>query len=469
MPTRPTAVLSGLRSRLFCGALAGLAVMGLGCHGSDHNDPIVAPDPVAPPISVNPVDQTITSGQTATFSVVAHGAGGLAYQWTLNGNDIAGATASTYTTPAQTVSNSGAFYAVRVGTAYGLSYSRSALLTVVASGVVSPFAGSTGTPGSGNGSGAGASFNGPSAIASDSAGNLFVADTQNSIIRKITPLGAVSTFAGTAGVVGHADNTGAAASFDHPAGIAVDSAGTIYVADSGNRIIRKITPGGVVSTLAGTAGVYGHVDDTGPAASFAYPQGLTVDASGTVYVADTFNNTIRKITAAGVVSTLAGTTGVSGATNTSSGVSATFNNPTSLVLDPASGNLFVTDSLSQLIRVVSTTSGSVTTFAGGVGIQGRADGGTTDSRFWKPVAIAMGASGTFYVAEAGNRSIRKFVQSTGAVTTQAGSPTLTGTVDGTGSAASFRNPVGIAVDPTTGNVFVVDASDHIVRKLVPGS
>ncbi len=470
MPTRPTAVLSGLRSRLFCGALAGLAVMGLGCHGGDHNTPVTTPEPVAPPISVNPVDQTITSGQTATFSVVAQGAGGLAYQWTRNGSDIAGATSSTYTTSAQAVTDSGSVYAVRVGTAYGLSYSRSALLTVVATGVVSPFAGSTGTPGSGNGSGSGASFSGPSAVASDAAGNLFVADTQNSIIRKITPAGVVSTFAGTAGVVGHADSTGAAASFDHPAGIAVDSTGTVYVADSGNRIIRKITTGGVVSTLAGDYNSYGHLDATGTAATFAYPQGLAVDNAGNVYVADTYNNTIRKITAAGVVTTLAGTPGVSGGANTAAGVTATFNNPTSVVWNPSTGDLFVTDSLSQMIRVVSTSSGTVTTFAGGVGIQGRADGGTTSARFWKPVAIAMGTtSDVFYVAEAGSRSIRKFVLSTGAVTTQAGSPTLTSTVDGTGSAASFRNPVGLTVDPTTGNVFVVDASDHIVRKLVPGS
>jgi sugar lactone lactonase YvrE len=143
-------------------------------------------------------------------------------------------------------------------------------------------------------------------VAIDSAGNLYVADTFNDTIRKISPAGAVSTFAGTAGTVGSANGTGAAASFNSPEGVAVDSADNVYVADSGNATIRKITSVGVVSTLAGTAGVTGSANGTGSAAQFDLPIGLAVDSSGNVYVADSLNSLVRMVTPAGVVTTLAG-------------------------------------------------------------------------------------------------------------------------------------------------------------------
>jgi NHL repeat len=141
-----------------------------------------------------------------------------------------------------------------------------------------------------------------------------VADTYNHTIRKITPAGVVSTSAGTAGVLGSTDATGAAARFRYPMGLSTDSSGNVYVADSENFTIRKITPAGVVTTLAGTAGALGSTDATGAAARFNRPQGLSTDSSGNVYVADTNNHTIRKITPAGVVSTIVGTTLVIGFT-----------------------------------------------------------------------------------------------------------------------------------------------------------
>src|SRR5207237_1018476 len=135
----------------------------------------------------------------------------------------------------------------------------------------------------------------PDGVAADGSGNVYVADTDNSTIRKITSAGVVSTLAGTAGSAGSADGTGSAARFNYPQGVAVDGSGNVYVADTDNNTIRKITSAGVVSTLAGTAGSTGGVDGTGSAAQFYSPYGVAVDGSGNVYVADTYSYAIRKI------------------------------------------------------------------------------------------------------------------------------------------------------------------------------
>ena len=157
-----------------------------------------------------------------------------------------------------------------------------------------------------------ARFSLPSGIAVDSAGNVYVADYENSTIRKITPGGVVSTLAGLAGFAGSADGTGSAAQFSHPSGVAVVSAGNVYVADTGNHTIRKVTPAGVVTTLAGLAGGVGSEDGTGIGARFNLPHGVAADSTSNVYVADTENHIIRKVTPAGVVTTLAGVAGSAG-------------------------------------------------------------------------------------------------------------------------------------------------------------
>jgi NHL repeat len=174
------------------------------------------------------------------------------------------------------------------------------------------FAGNLAGPGTTDGTGAAARFLYPLGIATDSAGNVYVADNASHTIRKITPAGEVSTFAGTAGNPGSADGTGAAARFDFPVGLATDNADDVYVADTGNNTIRKITPAGVVSTLAGTAGYSGSADGTGGAARFYVPYGITVDNAGNVYVADNFNCAIRGITPNGEVSTIVGIPGQKG-------------------------------------------------------------------------------------------------------------------------------------------------------------
>ncbi len=189
-------------------------------------------------------------------------------------------------------------------------------------------------------------------MAVDGAGNVFVADTWNHTIRKITPTGVVTTLAGTAGSSGSADGTGATARFNEPFGVAVDGAGNVFVADTWNHTIRKITPTGVVTTLAGTAGfVEGSADGTGAAARFNEPYGVAVDGAGNVFVADTDNNTIRKITPSGVVTTLAGTAGSSGSTD-GTGAAARFYWPEGVAVDGA-GNVFVADAVNYTIRKIT--------------------------------------------------------------------------------------------------------------------
>ena len=212
-------------------------------------------------------------------------------------------------------------------------------------------AGSHGNSGVTNGTGSAALFSDPRGVALDGSGNIYVADPFN--IRKITPGGVVTTFAGpippfTTNPAGYADGTGSAAQFDQTYGVAIDHAGNLYVSDGAADTIRKITPGAVVSTLAGSFTNQGSSDGTGSAASFYSPAGLTVDGGGNIYVADSQNSTIRKITPGGIVTTLAGNTQNSAAAD-GTGSTAIFNKPWSLAVD-GSGNIYVADQNDYTIR-----------------------------------------------------------------------------------------------------------------------
>ena len=316
-----------------------------------------------------------------------------------------------------------------------------------------------GVPGLADGTGSAARFTQPLGTAADNAGNVYIADYYNNMIRKITPAGVVTTLAGSADTGVDADGTGNAASFYQPSGVAVDSSGNVYVADTYNYTIRKITPAGVVTTLAGLAGNGGSEDGTGNAASFYQPSGVAVDSSGNVYVADTYNYTIRKITPAGVVTTLAGLSGTSGSAN-GTGSSARFNNPTYLTVD-SSGNVYVADTNNHTIRKI-TSAGAVTTLAGLPGTRGSIDGTGNGARFSNPKGISVDGAGNLYVCDSGNRTIRK-VTSSGVVTTLAGLAGNIALVNGTGSSARFIDPVGMAVDGA-GNLYVTESTSHIVRK-----
>ena len=263
--------------------------------------------------------------------------------------------------------------------------------------IVTTFAGDARVWGSVDGSGSAARFYCPDDVACDAAGNVYVADTDNATIRKITPDGVVSTLAGDARApTGSADGVGSAARFDYPGGVACDSTGNVYVADSLNNTIRKITPDGVVSTLAGDADVpAGHADGAGAQARFDYPAAVACDAAGNVYVADSNNCTIRKITPDGVVSTLAGKAGAKGHTD-GMGAEARFKNPVGLVCD-AAGHIYVADSDNQTIRMVSSA-GNVTTVAGKAGVYGVIDGPVAAARLDSPVDVACDGA-VVYLAE----------------------------------------------------------------------
>lgn len=317
-------------------------------------------------------------------------------------------------------------------------------------GVVTTLAGSS--QGFADGTGASAKFNTPGNVAVDSAGNVYVADTNNNRIRKITPGGVVTTLAGSSS--GYVDGTGAGAKLKKPSGLAVDSAGNVYVADTGNNMIRKITPGGVVTTVAGST-TAGYANGTGTNARFNYVCDVAVDSAGIMYVTDMGNNRIRKVTPGGVVSTVAGS-GVQGA-NDGTGTSAQFGNPCGITIG-TDGTLYVTDS-NNLVRKI--TSGSVVTTLAGSTL-GFANGAGTSARFYGPSGIAVDSAGTVYVADIGNKRIRKITPD-GVVSTLAGSG-ASGFADGTGAGAIFYNPTGVAVD-SSGVVYVADTYNHRIRKI----
>ncbi len=334
--------------------------------------------------------------------------------------------------------------------------------------VATTFAGTADSSGATNATGAAARFNNPFGTARDSAGNLYVADSANHTIRKITPAGVVTTFAGSPGVAGSADGTGTAARFNTPTGVAVDLVDRVVVADYGNHTIRRITPEGVVTTVAGTAGAAGFADGTGAAARFNFPIDVTtgpvINGGGTIYVTDYGNHTVRKITTAGVVTTLAGTAGASGFAD-GTGAAARFDGPRGPATD-SSENVYLADFNNHTIRKI-TPAGVVTTVAGFPGSAGAADGVAETARFWGPADVSVHAnSGALFVADMGNRSVRR-VSSTGVVSTVAGG-VLTTHTDGTAFAAGFATPVGIEFDGN-GVGYVADYASHTIRKLTPAN
>jgi NHL repeat len=326
-------------------------------------------------------------------------------------------------------------------------------------GDVSTFAGS-GVPGSADGQGVAATLKFPTGVASDSFGNLYVAEQSNNAIRKITPGGLVSTFAGS-GVVGKADGQGLAATFSAPNKTAVDSANNVYVTDTNNFLIRKITPSGLVSTFAGS-GVAGTADGLGAAASFLGGfGGITVDASGNVYVTDSPDvggSFVRKISPAGLVSTLAGsaTTGYADLL----GAAARFDGAQEIVVD-SSNNLYVADFQNHVVRKV-TPAGLVSTFAGS-GVQQHVNGTGTGASFSQLQGLAIDSANNIYVGDRFNYVIRK-VTPAGVVTDFAGKLFNNGMVDGPLGVAKFEDLVGLGIDPT-GNLFVADSGNNMIRKV----
>ncbi|MEI8090349.1 MAG: NHL repeat-containing protein, partial [Opitutaceae bacterium] len=399
---------------------------------------------------------TLTNAVTSTLSGGSYGA----ISYTSSSPSVATVNATTGVVTGLSVGTTTITATQAAAAGFNAASSSSYTLTVTIDYTFTTLAGLAGAEGSADGTGSAARFKYPGGVAVDATGNVFVADESNHTIRKMTPSGVVTTLAGLAGSQGSTDGTGSAARFSNPSGVAVDAAGNIYVADRGNHTIRKITSGGMVTTLAGsTAGDPGSTDGTGTDARFYSPAGVAVDANGNVYVAERTNHTIRKITSFGVVTTLAGAAGSSGSTD-GTGNSARFNQPRGVAVD-AAGNVYVGDWLNHTIRKI-TSDAVVTTLAGTAGSSGSTNGTGSAARFNRPIGVAVDAAGNVYVGDQNNQTIRK-ITSAGVVTTLAGTAGSSGSTDGTGSNARFSGPAGVAVD-TAGNLYVADQNNQTIRK-----
>jgi len=276
-------------------------------------------------------------------------------------------------------------------------------------------AGSSGNSGSTNSTGTSALFNGLQGITSDSSGSYFVSELYNHTIRKIalpTSTATVTTFAGVVGSTGNSDGTSTSAYFNYPRGIAIDSSDNIYLADTSNSTIRKITSAGVVTTVAGYAGSTGYANGTSSAANFNYPNAIATDSTN-LFIADTLNNQIRKIViSTGVVTNLAGhASGSSGYVNATS-TSAYFNAPAGIASDGT--NLYVTDFYNHSIRQIVISTGVVTTLAGS-GSSGYVNSTGTSAYFSYPLGIAY-YSGNLYVTDQSGTRIRIISTSSGVTT-----------------------------------------------------
>ncbi len=424
----------------------------------------------APAVTMQPADASVAAGGVAAFSAAATGAPSPLVRWQQSSNagatwvDIGGATATSYSTAPVALADNGLKFRAVFSNAWGAVPSSAATLTVAAAPVGGPLTLLAGNVGAGAGwqDGTVARFSAPGGAAVDAAGNVYVADTSNHVIRKITPAGVTTTLAGMPGSSGSLNGTGSAARFSSPHGVAVDAGGDLWVTDTENHTVRKITPAGVVTTVAGTAGVFGSADGTGAAARFNNPWRLTLDGAGNIYVADRLNHTIRKITAAAVVSTVAGSPGAIGSAD-GTGAAARFSRPSGLALD-AAGNLFVAEWGNQTIRKI-TPAGVVSTLAGKAGLVGNVDGTGVNARFNYPEGLAIDGSGTLYAADSQGQTIRKITPA-GGVTTLAGSAGSAGSDDGNGAAARFKYPTGIAATPA-GTVYVTEEGNHTVRAITP--
>ena len=314
----------------------------------------------------------------------------------------------------------------------------------------------TSVGGAANGNSATATLNGPTSVAIDAAntGSILISDYNNHLIRIVTPSGMVSTLAGS-GTASFANGQGAAASFNYPVGVAVEFAGTVLVGDRSNNRIRAVTPGGAVSTLAGSGAATPFSDGQGAAATFSSPYGVALDSAGTLYVADWGNQKVRKVTLGGAVSTLAGT-GAMGAAN-GAGAAATFNGLTGVAVD-AAGNVLVADRDNHLIRRVSP-GGVVSTLAGS-GAAGSANGAGAGSAFNKPFGVAVDAGGNCIVADQLNNLVRRITPG-GVVSTLAGSGAAA-FANGADAAAAFNGPTGATVN-ASGAVLIADQNNQRVR------
>ena len=430
---------------------------------------VVTSNPVSlltPSILNQPVSTEVVAGYPASFSVTTN-TSNTTYQWFFNNVAINGANSSTYTINSTSSSSSGSYYVVLTNSV-GSTNSNTVTLSIDQPYSFSTYAGLAAKGAYADGVLANARFNSPVGLTIDSSKNLYITDPGNNVIRKITNAGVVSTIGGVPNTYGLTVGPVTSALFWTPIGIATDGQ-NIFISDQG--AIRKITYGGSVLNLAGSAAYNISV--------LASPNGIACDSSGNIYVADSVANRIRLVTANGVISTLVG--GTNAASNSgsyllagfldSTGLASLFRNPYGVAIDTA-GNIYVTDSGNNAIRKV-TQAGVVTTIAGGgpngtnaYGSPGFIDAVGANARFNNPTGICIDKAGNIYVADTGNNAIRK-IDTNSVVTTIAGTSSLNpGSLDGVGINASFYKPTGIAIDGD-GIIYVADNLNNTIRRGVP--
>jgi sugar lactone lactonase YvrE len=434
----------------------------------------LSPSSGAPVIAGQTVNPVGVVGQPVSIGIEAAGTATLTYQWQrqpAGGSAFANlsdnGTYSGSATPLLVIASptlvmSGDQFQCVVTNGSGNITSKAQTLSVNSFGVTT-LAGWPEVAAAADGTGWAARFDQPQGMVADGSGNLYVADNQNGAIRKITPAGVVTTFAGSLAEPGYNDATGTAAEFTNPIGLAIDGAGNLYVGDTSNYLIRKITPAGVVTSLAGTP--FQHAEEDGPykTGRFDNPLAITVDASGNLYVADGWGNSIREVSPAGVLSTIAGTS--TSGTADGMGTAAAFNDPSGIALNLSSGVLYVSDTGNNTIRAI-TPQGLVSTFAGSNTVSGSADGTGTAARFNGPTGLKVDASGNLWVTDAGNGTIRMITPS-GVVTTVIGSPNLRFNTDGLSTVARFFNPVDVVVVNAT-TLYVSDSVTNTIRRVALG-
>lgn len=309
----------------------------------------------------------------------------------------------------------------------------------------------------------------PSGVALDKTGNLYIADQNGNRIRKVSTLGIISTVAGNGGIGGFTGDSVAATatSLFYPEGVAVDKYGNVYIADEFNDRVRKVDTNGYIFTIAGD-GFVGFTGDGGPAtnAQLWHPQDVAVDSMANIYIVDQDNSAIRKVSLTGIITTLAGngTAGYLGDGGPST--NALLNFPAGIAVDPA-GRVFIADLYNNRVRKIDLD-GMITTIAG-IGTAGFAgDGGAaTAAELFYPSALAVDTAGNVFVSDATNNRIRK-ISATGIITTVVGNGTGGTAGDGgPATAAEISNPQGVAVNQA-GNIFIADYSNSKVRKVGPG-
>jgi sugar lactone lactonase YvrE len=393
-----------------------------GCPGSRSYTLTVL---VPPTINAQPQSRVNVAGTTASFTVTATGTAPLSYQWLFNGTNLP----------------------------------TSGIITTVAGN------GSAGFSGDG-GAATNAGLYYPRGVALDAAGNLFIADVENSRVRKVDTSGIITTAAGNGGYGFSGDGDAATnASLAGPVGVAVDGAGNLFIADTGNDRIRKVDTSGIITTVAGN-GSYGFSGDGGAAtnAGLAYPVGVAVDGAGNLFIADVINSRARKVDTSGNITTVAGngSSGFSG--DGGAATNASLYNPVGVAVD-AAGNLFIADGYNARIRKVET-SGIIRTVAGNGGYGFSGDGGAaTNASFAYPIGVAVDGAGNLFIADEYNARIRK-VDPSGIITTVAGNGSYGFSGDGgAATSASFYYPFGVALDGAD-NLFIADYYNQRIRKVV---